>query len=96
MFIRKKKIKKLEKLINDLNINIAKNNLIDFSEVLGNWKELLKRNLVSGIFKGIGIGIGFTIITAIIVYILQKIVRLNIPVIGEYISDIVDIVEKTK
>lgn len=96
MFIRKKKIKKLEKLINDLNINMAKNNLIDFSEVLGNWKELLKRNLVSGIFKGIGIGIGFTIITAIIVYILQKIVRLNIPVIGEYISDIVDIVEKTK
>lgn len=96
MFIRKKKIKKLEKLINDLNINMAKNNLIDFSEVLGNWKELLKRNLISGIFKGIGIGIGFTIITAIIVYILQKIVRLNIPVIGEYISDIVDIVEKTK
>lgn len=96
MFIRKKKIKKLEKLINDLNINMTKNNLIDFSEVLGNWKELLKRNLISGIFKGIGIGIGFTIITAIIVYILQKIVRLNIPVIGEYISDIVDIVEKTK
>lgn len=96
MFISKKKIKKLEKLINDLNINMAKNNLIDFSEVLGNWKELLKRNLISGIFKGIGIGIGFTIITAIIVYVLQKIVRLNIPVIGEYISDIIDIVEKTK
>ena len=96
MFIRKKKIKKLENLINELNINMAKNNLIDFSEVLGDWKELLKRNLISGIFKGIGIGIGFTIITGIIVYILQKIVRLNIPIIGEYISDIIDIVEKTK
>ena len=96
MFIRKKKIKKLENLINELNINMAKNNLIDFSEVLGDWKELLKRNLISGIFKGIGIEIGFTIITGIIVYILQKIVRLNIPIIGEYISDIIDIVEKTK
>lgn len=96
MFIRKNEIKKLERLINDLNINMAKNNIIDFSEILGNWKELLKRNLISGIFKGIGIGIGFTIITAIIVYILQKIVRLNIPVIGKYISDIIDIVEKTK
>ncbi len=96
MFVKKKNIKKLENLINELNINMTKNNLIDLSEVLGNWKELLKRNLVSGIFKGIGIGIGFTIITAIIVYILQKIVRLNIPVIGEYISDIIDIVENTK
>lgn len=96
MFIRKKYIKKLENLVNELNINIARNDLIDFSEILGNWKVLLKRNLISGIFKGIGIGIGFTIITAIIVYILQKIVRLNIPIIGEYISDIVDIVEKSK
>lgn len=96
MFIKNKKVKKLEDLITQLNINIAKNDLIDFSEILGNWKVLLKRNLVAGIFKGIGIGIGFSIITAIIVYILQKIVRLNIPIIGEYISDIIDIVEKTK
>ena len=66
MFIRKKYIKKLENLVNELNINIARNDLIDFSEILGNWKVLLKRNLISGIFKGIGIGIGFTIITAII------------------------------
>ena len=96
MFIGKKKIKKLEKMIIELNNNIARNNLIDFSEILGNWKILLKRNLIAGIFKGIGIGIGFTIITAIIVYILQRIVRLNIPIIGEYISDIVDIVEKSR
>lgn len=96
MFVRKKYIKKLENLITELNINIARNDLIDFSEILGNWKVLLKRNLVAGIFKGIGIGIGFTIITAIIIYILQKIVRLNIPIIGEYISDIIDIVERTR
>lgn len=96
MFIRKKYIKKIEKLITELNINIARNDLIDFSEILGNWKVLLKRNLIAGIFKGIGIGIGFTIITAIIIYILQKIVRLNIPIIGEYISDIIDIVERTR
>ena len=96
MFIGKKKIKKIEKMIIELNNNIARNNLIDFSEILGNWKILLKRNLIAGIFKGIGIGIGFTIITAIIVYILQRIVRLNIPIIGEYISDIVDIVEKSR
>lgn len=96
MFVRKKYIKKLENLITELNINIARNDLIDFSEILGNWKVLLKRNLIAGIFKGIGIGIGFTIITAIIIYFLQKIVRLNIPIIGEYISDIIDIVERTR
>ena len=49
---------------------------------------------VAGIFRGIGTGIGFTIFTAILIIVLQKIVALNIPVIGEYIADIVNIVEK--
>ena len=46
--------------------------------------------------KGIGIGIGVTIITAIIVLILRKIVMLNIPILGEYIADIVEIVQKSR
>lgn len=82
--------------IDELNKVWLNNNLIDLSEILGNRKELIKRNLISGIFKGIGIGIGVTIVTAIIIYILQKIVKLNIPVIGEYISDLMDIVQKTR
>jgi hypothetical protein len=61
--------------------------------VLGSKREIAKRNFIAGIFKGIGIGIGVTIITAIIIYFLQKLVRLNIPVIGKYIYDIVEIVE---
>jgi hypothetical protein len=51
---------------------------------------------MSGISKGIGIGIGFSIITALIIYVMQKIIRLNIPVLSQYISDIVEIVERTK
>jgi len=41
-------------------------------------------------------GIGVTIVTALIVWLLRKILMLNIPVIGEYITDIVNIVEKNK
>jgi len=62
----------------------------------GNKREIIKRNLLAGISRGVGIGIGITIITAMLVMLLQKIVTLNIPVIGEYISDIVDIVEKSR
>ena len=96
MFIKKTHFKRLEKSIDDLNYALIKNHFIDLSEILGNRKELLIRNLLAGISKGIGIGIGFTILTAILVIILQKIVTLNIPVIGDYISDIVDIVENNR
>lgn len=62
----------------------------------GSKKEIIKRNIIAGIFRGVGIGIGVTIVTAVLIFLLQKIVTLNIPVIGEYIADIVEIVERSK
>ncbi len=78
-----------------LNYVLNKNKVLDLVELAGNTKKFLIRNFTSGIIKGIGIGIGFSIITALIIYILQKIIKLNIPVISKYISDIVNIVETT-
>lgn len=87
---------KVNKKIDDINKLLLNNNLLDISEIVGSRFELLKRNFISGIFKGMGIGIGVTIVTSIIIVFLQKIVKLNIPIIGEYISDIVEIVEKNR
>ncbi len=96
MWIGNKKIKVLEEAIKALDLTLKKSNIVELSYLLGNKKEIILRNLVAGIFRGVGIGIGVTIITAILVILLQKIVTLNIPVIGEYIADIVEIVEKSR
>lgn len=82
--------------LNNLNYTLNKNKVMDLIEIAGNSKKYLVRNFMSGISKGIGIGIGFSVITALIVYLMQKIIRLNIPVLSQYISDIVEIVERTK
>ena len=82
--LRKSKLEKiLLKNLEQLNFVLTKNNVLEIAELLGNKKELILRNLMTGIAKGIGIGIGFTILTAILLIILQKIVTLNIPVIGD-------------
>lgn len=96
MFISKDKYKLLNKSIEQLNHTLQKGNIYELSYLLGNKKEMLKRNLIAGMFRGVGIGIGVTLITAVLVYFMQKIVTLNIPVIGEYIADIVEIVEKSR
>ena len=94
---RKNKIEKLLlKNLEQLNFVLSRNRVLELMELLGNKKQLLFRNLLSGMAKGIGIGIGFTILTAILLMMLQKIVTLNIPVIGDYIADIVEIVESKK
>lgn len=93
MVIRKKKINLLNKSIENLNKILQEGNFIELTYLLGNKKEMFKRNFFAGVSRGIGIGV--TVITAVLVIILQKIVTLNIPIIGEYIADIVEIVEKS-
>ncbi len=96
MFKRTKMEKILVENLEKINKTLARNNVLELVELLGDKKKLFVRNLITGIFKGIGIGIGVTVITAILIILLQKIVALNIPVIGEFISDIVDIVQNSR
>ena len=90
--IRKQLNDNIEKLIDKLE----NKNIEEIFYILGNKKEIAKRNFIAGIFRGIGIGIGVTIVTAIIVYFLQKLVKLNLPIIGKYINDLVDIIQTIK
>lgn len=86
--------RKLSKNVEKLNRMLQEQNIQELIYVLGSQKEMLKRNFWAGVSRGVGIGVGVTIITAILVIVLQKIVTLNIPVIGEYIAEIVEIVER--
>jgi len=72
---------------------LEKKQIEQLIDILGTKKEIIKRNFLAGIFRGMGFGIGVTIVTAIIIYFLQKLVRLNLPGIGIFINDIVEIVE---
>ena len=96
MLKRLKKNKYLIKKIDELIQILKESNISEWTYIIGSKKEIIKRNILAGIFRGVGIGIGVTIVTAIIVLILQKIVKLNIPIIGEYIADIVEIVQKSR
>ena len=89
----------LFKIKRRLEVNIEKlleilenKNIQELIYVLDNKKEIAKRNFIAGVFRGIGIGIGVTLITSIIIYFLQKLVRLNLPIIGKFVTDIVEIV----
>ena len=94
MFKKKKEflIKKIDELIDILE----KSNIEHIAFILGSRKEIIWRNTLAGIFRGIGIGIGVTIVSGIIIYFLQKLVKLNLPIIGKYINDLVDIIQTIK
>ncbi|MNW25327.1 hypothetical protein D3C74_20660 [compost metagenome] len=68
--------------------------LADYALLLNRPLRLIWLNLLSGTFRGVGIAIGFTFFAATIIYILQVLGALNLPIIGDYIADIVRIVQR--
>ena len=88
--------KRIDKKIDMINEILQNSNIIELSNIVGSKKEILRRNLIAGIARGVGIGIGVTVITAVIILILRRLILLNIPVIGDYIADIVEIVERSR
>ncbi len=91
MFGKGKK-EKLNQKLDKVSDILEKSNVEEIIYLLGNKKQVFFRNLLAGISRGIGTGIGVTIVTSLLIYFLQKIVTLNIPIIGEFVSDIIDIV----
>jgi len=89
-------LRRINKKIDNINKTLEESNIREISYILGNKKEVLIRNLIAGISRGVGIGIGITIVTALIILLLRRLITLNIPVIGDYIADIVEIVEKSR
>lgn len=85
----------LKDKIERLNINIEKSKIFDYVDLLGNTKRLLYINFISGIARGFGMAVGFTVLGAISIYLLQKIIAWNIPLIGDFIAEIVKIVQKS-
>ena len=65
-----------------------------YSEIIISPKKLFWRSFLSGIARGIGSAIGFSLLGAILIYLLRYIVMLNLPVIGAFLKDIWKIIQE--
>lgn len=86
----------------------ATNLLLRASEVISGWHKygiaeyadffahphrVIWVNLLGGLARGVGVAIGFSLITAVLVWFLGHLARLNLPVIGQFVADIARVVE---
>lgn len=56
------------------------------------WR-MLYLNLLSGVARGFGIAVGFSLVSALFVWLIVRLAALNLPVIGEFIASIANIVQ---
>lgn len=93
MFVRKKRFKKLTDKIDKLVMDMEKSRIREYVCYLENPKKVFFSNFLAGLARGFGASIGFTLLAAVLLYVLQKIVRWNLPIIGDFINEIARIVE---
>lgn len=79
--------------IDSLAIKIEKLNLAEYLEVLRDTKRLLYVNFLGGLARGLGMAIGFTFLGALVIYILQRIVLLRLPIIGNILAKLIKIIQ---
>jgi len=86
-------IRRLNEKIDELSVNMEKMKLAEYIEMMENPRRLLYMNFMMGLVRGFGMAIGFTILAALVVWFMQRLLVLNLPLIGDFIADIVRLVQ---
>lgn len=88
-----KSLTALDKRLTHIATEMERTHIAEYVDLLNRPFSLLWRNLLAGTARGVGIAIGFTFFAATILYVLRILGALNLPIIGDYIADIVRIVQ---
>lgn len=68
--------------------------LPDYIRFLEDKRRFYRMHLLGGIVRGLGTAIGFTILGAVLVWLLQDLAQRNLPVIGDFLAEIVNLVQR--
>lgn len=68
--------------------------LAEYLRYMDDRKRLVRSHFLAGLAKGAGTAVGLTIFGAVIVIVLQRLAQHNLPVIGDFLAQIVEIVQK--
>lgn len=87
--------KDLEEKINQLGLMFERLRLKEYLAYLNNPRRMFFRSFLNGIAKGLGAAVGFTLLGALLIYILQQNFMQNLPLIGDIIGEIMKIANDT-
>jgi len=93
MAVKDAEVKELESRIERIGLLLEKAKIGDYVNIMTRPKTLLLNNFIGGLARGLGTAIGFTILGAVVLYLLRQAVLLNLPFIGGFIAEIVKIVQ---
>lgn len=91
-----KELSRLNKKVNALAEMFERAHFLDYVQYVSDEKRMLRRAFLTGLLRGVGTAVGVTVLGAVIIYLLHALAKSNLPYIADFISDIIDIIEKTR
>ena len=76
-----------------LSLRLELLHLAEFLRYARDWRRRLFFDFLSGIARGVGFSIGFSVLGALLLYLLRNAALSNLPVIGRFVAELVRIVE---
>ncbi|MWC27420.1 DUF5665 domain-containing protein [Paenibacillus sp. MMS18-CY102] len=83
----------VDKQLQKVAADMERTQMAEYVALLNRPIKLIWRNFVSGTARGVGIALGFTVFAATILYVLRLLGALNLPIIGDYVADLVRVVQ---
>lgn len=88
---------KLNQNIEKLARHFEKANFSEYVELLARPWKLFWFNFLAGLFRGLGTAVGMTVVFGLVIWVLITVLAkfIDIPIIGTYIAQLVEFVNKS-
>ena len=83
---------RLEKIAARLEKSLERINYEEYLRYAVSWKRQLAVNFVGGLARGVGMAAGFALLGAALVVLMRRLVALNVPIIGDFLAEVIRLV----
>lgn len=68
--------------------------LAEYIAYVSDRRRLMRNHFLGGLARGVGMAIGFTVLGAVLVIMLRHLAEQNLPLIGDFLAQIVTVVQR--
>ena len=80
-------------LVQRLTDTLERMHLDEYLEYVSNRRRMIVSNLLYGMLRGLGFAVGFSVLGALAIVLLKNVVLKNIPIISDFIADVIHAIE---
>lgn len=88
-----KRIVALESAVRSIGVKLESANFYEYVDYVADGKRMLRRAFAAGVLRGLGMAVGFSLLGAVLIYLLHLLAESRVPYIAKLVSRIVEIVE---